>query len=190
MLRKLVRDARQGGEVLPNPIWRLLPRELESIVDIPRGPALTVHPLGGCCMADDSRYGVVDDCGRVFNPHGRLDDSGVPSVHDGLVVLDGSIIPCALGINPAFTIAAVALRALDMLREEWLAACQPKTDRVADGFAALPPPRTYQDSATASQPTIKILERMKGEVKLEFDDSYIKKYLVELTMAFKPQPAG
>ena len=185
-LRRLVRDAQQGGEVLPNPMWRLLPRELESIVDIPRGPALTVHPLGGCCMADDSRYGVVDDCGRVFNPDGRLDDGVVPSVHDGLVVLDGSVIPCALGINPAFTIAAVALRALDTLREEWLPKSQPNTEHHVGNFAALPPPRPF--TLPHYEPTrIKILERMKGVVKLGLDDGNAKEYLVELTMAFRPK---
>jgi cholesterol oxidase len=29
---------------------------------------LTVHPLGGCVMADDPAQGVVDDQGRVFDP--------------------------------------------------------------------------------------------------------------------------
>jgi cholesterol oxidase len=57
----------------------------------------TVHPLGGCPMADDPAAGVVDDCGRV---HG----------YPGLYVLDGSIIPTALGVNPSKTIAALAER--------------------------------------------------------------------------------
>jgi cholesterol oxidase len=57
----------------------------------------TVHPLGGCPMADDPAAGVVDDLGRV---HG----------HPGLYVLDGSIVPTALGVNPSKTIAALAER--------------------------------------------------------------------------------
>jgi cholesterol oxidase len=62
----------------------------------------TVHPLGGCPMADDPAHGVVDDAGRV---HG----------HPGLHVLDGSIVPTALGVNPSKTIAALAERGADRL---------------------------------------------------------------------------
>ena len=57
----------------------------------------TVHPLGGCPMADDPAHGVVDDLGRV---HG----------YPGLYVLDGSIVPTSLGVNPSKTIAALAER--------------------------------------------------------------------------------
>jgi cholesterol oxidase len=65
----------------------------------------TVHPLGGCPMADDPALGVVDDMGRVYH---------LP----GLYVLDGSIIPTALGVNPSKTIAALAERAAQRLAEE------------------------------------------------------------------------
>ena len=65
----------------------------------------TVHPLGGCPMADDPLGGVVDEFGRV---HG----------YPGLRVLDGSIIPTALGVNPSKTIAAVAERGAAQLVEE------------------------------------------------------------------------
>jgi cholesterol oxidase len=62
----------------------------------------TVHPLGGCPMADDPAEGVVDSYGAV---HGV----------DGLYVLDGSIVPTALGVNPSKTIAALAERGVDHL---------------------------------------------------------------------------
>jgi cholesterol oxidase len=65
----------------------------------------TVHPLGGCPMADDPALGVVDDMGRV---HG----------YPGLLVLDGSIVPTALGVNPSKTIAALAERGAHRLVEE------------------------------------------------------------------------
>ena len=71
----------------------------------PLGKFTTVHPLGGCPMADDPRAGVVDDAGRV---HG----------YDGLYVLDGSIVPTALGVNPSKTIAALAERGVARLVEE------------------------------------------------------------------------
>jgi cholesterol oxidase len=53
-------------------------------------------------MADDPARGVVDDAGRV---HG----------YPGLQVLDGSIVPTALGVNPSKTIAALAERGADAL---------------------------------------------------------------------------
>ena len=71
----------------------------------PLGKFITVHPLGGCPMSDDPRTGVVDDAGKV---HG----------HDGLYVLDGSIVPTALGVNPSKTIAALAERGVERLLVE------------------------------------------------------------------------
>jgi cholesterol oxidase len=65
----------------------------------------TVHPLGGCPMADDPARGVVDDAGAV---HG----------YPGLRVLDGSIVPTSLGVNPSKTIAALAERGADDLVRE------------------------------------------------------------------------
>lgn len=64
----------------------------------------TVHPLGGCPMADDPSRGVVDDLGAVH---------GYPGLH----VLDGSIVPTALGVNPSKTIAALAERGAAKLVE-------------------------------------------------------------------------
>jgi cholesterol oxidase len=64
----------------------------------------TVHPLGGCPMADDPALGVVDDHGQVH---------GYPGLH----VLDGSIVPTALGVNPSKTIAALAERGVAHLVE-------------------------------------------------------------------------
>ena len=68
----------------------------------PLGKFITVHPLGGCPMSDDPRTGVVDDLGKV---HG----------YDGLYVLDGSIVPTSLGVNPSKTIAALAERGAEHL---------------------------------------------------------------------------
>jgi len=74
-----------GGRPLAPVMWTLL----KSLV--------TPHPLGGCRMADRVEDGVVDDRGEVF---------GYPR----LFVADGSIIPCALGLNPSKTIAALSER--------------------------------------------------------------------------------
>jgi len=61
---------------------------------------ITVHPLGGCSIAETSDQGVVDDRGRVF------DGSG--GIHGGLYVVDGAIVPTGLGVNPFMTISALA----------------------------------------------------------------------------------
>lgn len=68
----------------------------------PLGKYVTVHPLGGCPMSDDPVAGVVDDAGKV---HG----------YGGLYVLDGSIVPTAIGVNPSKTIAALAERGVEKL---------------------------------------------------------------------------
>jgi cholesterol oxidase len=68
----------------------------------PLGKDVTVHPLGGCPMADDPGEGVVDGFGRV---HG----------YEGLYISDGSIVPTALGVNPSETIAALAERNVEHL---------------------------------------------------------------------------
>jgi cholesterol oxidase len=58
---------------------------------------LTLHPLGGCRMAATPESGVVDHLGRIF---------GYPN----LFVVDGAIVPVAIGRNPSHTIAALAER--------------------------------------------------------------------------------
>ena len=60
-------------------------------------PVNTAHPLGGCRMADtgESTLGVVDASGESFH-------------NANLFVLDGALVPSALGVNPSLTIAAVA----------------------------------------------------------------------------------
>ena len=80
-----------GGTPMISPTWTLF-RDL-----------ITPHPLGGCNMANGPRDGVVDHAGRVFG-------------QDGLYVVDGAVIPRAVGRNPSRTIAAIAERAV----EHWL----------------------------------------------------------------------
>ena len=65
---------------------------------------VTAHPLGGCPMGKDSNEGVVDRFGRVFKGN-----SGT-TYYDDLYVVDGSIIPNSLGVNPSLTICALSFR--------------------------------------------------------------------------------
>lgn len=82
-----------GGNPWVPPTWRLL----HNLV--------TPHPLGGCNMGRTAEDGVVDSHGRVFG-------------YDGLYVMDGAIVPRALGLNPSRTIAALAERNIALLLQE------------------------------------------------------------------------
>ena len=57
-------------------------------------------------MGDDYLQGAVDPFGRVFTGDG--------TVHQGLFVTDGSVIPSALGVNPFLTISALTERFAEM----------------------------------------------------------------------------
>ncbi|KQT08909.1 alkaline phosphatase D family protein [Ramlibacter sp. Leaf400] len=100
-----------GGDYLPNPMWRPVPDKFTGITGGSQPERLvTVHPLGGCAMADDAAAGVVDRFGEVFS--GRTGTA----VHAGLHVLDGAIVPCAVGVNPFVTISALCLLAAREIR--------------------------------------------------------------------------
>jgi choline dehydrogenase-like flavoprotein len=75
---------------------------------------LTSHPLGGCPMGESVDSGVVDASGRVF----RQASAG-GGFHRGLYIADGSIVPTALGVNPALTISALALNIAEQVLAEW-----------------------------------------------------------------------
>jgi choline dehydrogenase-like flavoprotein len=64
----------------------------------------STHPLGGCPMGPDPRTSVVGTDGR----HHHVAN---------LAVIDGSILPTSLGVNPALTIYALAARNATALAE-------------------------------------------------------------------------
>jgi cholesterol oxidase len=98
-----------GGTYVPDPISsKILGQRL-----------MTVHPLGGCGMADDVAQGVVNHKGQAFvKREPPMAHQERREVFDSLYVLDGSIIPTALGVNPLLTISALAERACILLCQE------------------------------------------------------------------------
>ncbi len=68
---------------------------MEVLFDVPT----TAHILGGAVIASSPEHGVVD---------ARCEAYG----HPGLFVIDGSMIPANLGVNPSLTITALAEHAM------------------------------------------------------------------------------
>jgi cholesterol oxidase len=72
-------------------------------------PLITVHPMGGCVMADAAESGVVNHACQVF----RGESGG--DLHPDLYVVDGSVIPRPVVANPLLTITALAERAAELM---------------------------------------------------------------------------
>jgi cholesterol oxidase len=70
----------------------------ETLLGIPT----TAHILGGACMGDSEKSGVVDHRHRVFG-------------YQGLYVIDGSAVSANPGVNPSLTILALAERAMTFI---------------------------------------------------------------------------
>lgn len=73
----------------------------EILLDTPS----TAHILGGCPMGASAETGVVNNKFEVF---------GYPGMH----ILDGSIMPCNLGVNPSLTITALSEYAMSQIPEK------------------------------------------------------------------------
>ena len=89
-----------GGTYRAFPLW-------EGLEPFVSRKLVVVHPLGGCPIGGSSTEGVVNSKGQVYNTK-----SGGQRVHDGLYVLDASIIPGAVAVNPTLTIVSMVVRAI------------------------------------------------------------------------------
>lgn len=107
-VKQLAAKIEQGGETrVFTPLWNFNnPQKSTSIV---------LHPLGGCNMGEDLSNGVVSSYGQVFWNDGSADKK---KVYPRLYVVDGSIIPEPIGVNPSLTISAVSFRAAKHLLRE------------------------------------------------------------------------
>ncbi len=59
----------------------------------------TAHILGGCAIGPDPATGVIDGHNQVYG-------------YKGMYIVDGSMIPANLGVNPSLTITAMAEHAM------------------------------------------------------------------------------
>jgi choline dehydrogenase-like flavoprotein len=92
--------AQMGGDYVPWFTWK----------GFQNRKLVTVHPLGGCPMGNSPTEGVVNTKGQVFRV-----DSAAPAkqVYDNLYVMDASIIPGPIGVNPTLTIVGLALKIVE-----------------------------------------------------------------------------
>lgn len=105
---KMVNDSNQrvptyipvGQEALYRYAKKVNGVPMNALTEITFGLASTAHILGGCPMGATAADGVVDDYFRVH---------GYPNMY----ILDGSIMPCNLGVNPSLTITTFAEYAMD-----------------------------------------------------------------------------
>jgi cholesterol oxidase len=107
---KKLDSAPGGGVPAPTyiPVANLVARKMAEKMDgVPQSGLLevlfdkasTAHILGGCPIGESPEDGVVDPYGRAFG-------------YEDLLVVDGSIIPANLGVNPSLTITAMAEHAM------------------------------------------------------------------------------
>lgn len=190
-LRRRAEAGHLDGRTIPNPMWRLVPDKVEDMTGIARGPLLTVHPLGGCAIGTCAADGVVDLSGRVFDAGAASTGARCP-VHEGLVVLDGAIVPRALCANPALTITALALRAVETLRRDWgfaaAAETPPPSETAQRPLLRTPAEVDAEVRAHAARPPARasISERLAGVADLKDRSGTMRRCWVELTLGYEP----
>jgi cholesterol oxidase len=133
-----------NGTYVIDPLWTKLFKE----------DLVTVHPLGGCVMADDASGGVVNHKGQVYS------GAAGTQIYDSLYVCDGSVIPVPLGVNPLLTISAMAERTCAIATQ----------DRGWNIDYTLP--SQPQVAAKAAAMGIQFTETMRGFFSSEVKDNY------------------
>ncbi|MFT3811868.1 MAG: GMC oxidoreductase [Acidovorax sp.] len=173
-----------SDRLIPNPVWKLLPPGAEKTLGAERGPLVSVHPLGGCCMADDRSHGVVDRDGRVFD---GAAEAKLTAVHEGLVVLDGAIVPGSIGINPALTISTLADLAIERLIDVHWALTRPASPKVP---LSVPRPVFAQRNGRPipRRTEVQVIEKLSGPVDLDGEPAWMQLSLVYEPRALFPGP--
>ncbi|MFN4151884.1 MAG: GMC family oxidoreductase, partial [Candidatus Sericytochromatia bacterium] len=109
----------------------------ESLLDL----STTAHILGGCSMGTSVEDGVIDYKCEVFN---------YPNLH----IIDGSIIPANLGVNPSLTITAMAEQAMSHIPSK------------SDSFEQVFPEHKQEDSLIVSNSNTKKIAIGVGLISL------------------------
>ena len=110
---KKLDSAPGGGTPAPTfiPIANLVAKKMakkmngtpqSGLFEVLLNKASTAHILGGCPIGADANDGVVDTQSRAYG-------------YDDLYIVDGSIIPANLGVNPSLTITAMAEHAMSKM---------------------------------------------------------------------------
>ena len=76
-----------------------------TITEVMFNMSSTAHILGGCPMGETPETGVVNEKFEVHN-------------YPNMYILDGSIIPCNLGVNPSLTITTLSEYAMSLVPEK------------------------------------------------------------------------
>jgi len=133
-----------GATYMPNPMWN----------ELTDHQLVTVHPLGGCAMAEDADHGVVNHKGQVFSTKEGND------VYKNLFVCDGAVVPRSLGVNPLLTICAIAERTCELIARD-------KQWTIDYALPSRPPPNPPKRKIG-----IRFTETMRGHFSREIKDDY------------------
>ncbi len=87
----------------PQTSWKQARRAINQLpLKTPNAALFSAHVMGGCAMGENPRHAVVNSRGR----HHQLEN---------LAVIDGSVFPTSLGVNPQLSIYALAARNATLL---------------------------------------------------------------------------
>ena len=92
------------------PLILTSPDQIESaltlaLVEQQRLQITSGHPMGGCAIGGNPKRDVVDSRGRSYDV-------------DGLYIADSSLLPTSLGVNPCYTVFALARYIADKMVDE------------------------------------------------------------------------
>lgn len=193
LLKRLVKRNDPNAHVTENPIGNPLGEKMSRLFGVDEssdgfgGLMMSVHPLGGCRMAESVGRGVVNTKGQVYRAATQAGDDST-AVFKNLVVLDGAIVPSPTDVNPALSIAALTLNASRNLVREWGWAPQ-------QPMSAEPTERPVVRTVTAefrkkTKPTeLSLSERLTGSVWLETPLGP-REYVAEMQLVSKPFPTN
>lgn len=101
---QLAAGATEVATLHAEPVSLTSEAHLDRLQNAPYGPheqsMFTAHAMGGCAMGGAAETSVVDSDLKVWG-------------FDNLFVVDGSVFPTSLGVNPSLSIYGVARRARD-----------------------------------------------------------------------------